>query len=206
MGQYYNILTYNCKSRKYKIFDRSLKETEEQEESEYMMAKLMEHSWLRNETMQSFSNLIFEQPTKIAWVGDYADGSKQEDLTNPNLSIEKVKQLYKITYMDERKEYSLLKQDFEIEKMLLVSWDKKQYVKMSDYIEQNTNNDGWCIHPLPLLTALGNGFGGGDYSGINKEDVGYWAFDKISFEAEEKEQDFIDKNFIKMDFEFKEDF
>ena len=204
MGQYYNILTYDCKSKKYKIFDRSLKDTEEQEESEYMMAKLMEHSWLRNDTIQSLSNLIFENPTKIVWVGDYADESKQEDITNPNLSIEKVKQLYRITYMDKRKEYSLLKQDFEIEKMLLVNWDKKQYIKMSEYIKQNTV-DGWCIHPLSLLTALGNGFGGGDYYGINKNDVGFWAFDKISFECYNIEDDLIKQNFTKMDFQFREE-
>ena len=34
---------------------------------------------------------------------------------------------------------------------------------------------GWQIHPLPLLTAEGNGRGGGDYHGTNMEMVGAWA-------------------------------
>jgi hypothetical protein len=36
------------------------------------------------------------------------------------------------------------------------------------------------IHPLPLLTAEGNGNGGGDYYGENKNMVGIWARDIIS--------------------------
>ena len=70
MGQYYNILTN--KNNEYKVYDRSIKKAEN-EEPEYMLAKIMEHSWLYNETMTSFSNTIFENPTKVAWVGDYAD-------------------------------------------------------------------------------------------------------------------------------------
>lgn len=38
------------------------------------------------------------------------------------------------------------------------------------------------IHPLPLLTAEGNGRGDGDYSGPRQEDVGIWARDLISAE------------------------
>ena len=34
-------------------------------------------------------------------------------------------------------------------------------------------------HPLPLLTALCNGLGGGDYEGINMNAVGTWSFKQI---------------------------
>lgn len=47
-----------------------------------------------------------------------------------------------------------------------------------------SNNCGWRIHPLPLLTAIGNGLGGGDYYGINTDDVGTWAWNEISVEDE----------------------
>jgi hypothetical protein len=38
-----------------------------------------------------------------------------------------------------------------------------------------------CINPLPLLTACGNGLGGGDYRGTMMNAVGAWAFDEIEF-------------------------
>ena len=43
--------------------------------------------------------------------------------------------------------------------------------------------DGWMIHPLSLLTASGNGRGGGDYRGHNKHLVGLWAGDVISSDS-----------------------
>ena len=147
MGQYYNILTY--KNRKYTIYDRSTKK--ENEEPEYMFAKIMEHSWIHNYTMDSFSNTIFENPTKVAWVGDYADECENEDIHNEKLSLEKVLELHQIAWKS--KENYLDYNDFETEKMLLVNWDKKQYVNMQEYIENNTY-DGWCIHPLSLLQLL----------------------------------------------------
>ena len=60
----------------------------------------------------------------------------------------------------------------------LVNHDKNQFVDLKKYKEKSTV-DGWCIFPISLLTALGNGRGGGDY---HKDDplVGSWAFDTIS--------------------------
>ena len=37
----------------------------------------------------------------------------------------------------------------------------------------------FIVHPLPLLTCLGNGKGGGDYHGLNMEWVGAWAMHAI---------------------------
>lgn len=39
--------------------------------------------------------------------------------------------------------------------------------------------DRFIVHPLPLLTSLGNGKGGGDYHGLNMEWVGAWALHAI---------------------------
>jgi hypothetical protein len=38
------------------------------------------------------------------------------------------------------------------------------------------------INPLPLLTAEGNGRGGGDFGGTDEDKVGSWARDVISVE------------------------
>ena len=49
--------------------------------------------------------------------------------------------------------------------------------------EELLKDYSWSVdmipHPLPLLTAVGNGLGGGDYWGVNKEQVGAWAFDTL---------------------------
>ena len=43
------------------------------------------------------------------------------------------------------------------------------------------DNDGWAIHPLPLLTCEGNGRGGGDFYGRRgMKLVGSWARHRIS--------------------------
>ena len=56
----------------------------------------------------------------------------------------------------------------------IVNTDKEQYVKVKPY-----NENEWTIHPLPLLTAYGNGQGGGDYYGSDMDKVGIWAFDHV---------------------------
>jgi hypothetical protein len=40
------------------------------------------------------------------------------------------------------------------------------------------------IHPLPILTAEGNGRGGGDYYGTDANLAGIWARDILSIEKE----------------------
>jgi len=49
--------------------------------------------------------------------------------------------------------------------------------------------DGYRVHPLPILTAEGNGRGGGDYSGLNMNLVGSWARDFIRMQ--EHDWDFL---------------
>ena len=50
----------------------------------------------------------------------------------------------------------------------------KEYIEIPEYDESK-----WTVHPLPLLLAESNGRGGGDYSGINMELIGTWAWDEI---------------------------
>ena len=52
-----------------------------------------------------------------------------------------------------------------------------------------------CYHPLALLTATGNGRGGGDYYGKNKESIGVWKFDEISV-SDIEPTDFQKKQFV----------
>jgi hypothetical protein len=65
----------------------------------------------------------------------------------------------------------------------IVNHTKKVYVKKNNemYI---VASEQLVFHPLALLTAEGNGRGGGDYNGPNKDMVGTWARDVISMENE----------------------
>jgi hypothetical protein len=63
----------------------------------------------------------------------------------------------------------------------IVNHTKKVYVKKTD-----------GLHPLSLLTAEGNGRGGGDYNGPNMDMVGTWARDVISMENEAPDYTLVD--------------
>ena len=58
-----------------------------------------------------------------------------------------------------------------------------EYLDCSKYYEavngKDEMGDGWVPHPLPLLTAMGNGQGGGDYRGVNMDKIGCWAGDLL---------------------------
>jgi large subunit ribosomal protein L21 len=58
--------------------------------------------------------------------------------------------------------------------------DKKLFVDLKQY-KADSIKDGWCIFPISILTALGNGRGGGDYEGSDMDKVGSWAFDSVYF-------------------------
>jgi hypothetical protein len=132
-------------------------------------SKLMEHSWMKNDFVKSFENMIYKNPMPVTWCGDYADavdGSEEgdnfyslcEDKTNitPTTELGQHKSRY------------------------IINHDTKEYV---DKEKVPTDKDGWQIHPLPLLTCEGNGRGGGDFRG-DSELVGSWSRCLISVSEE----------------------
>jgi hypothetical protein len=123
-------------------------------------SKLMEHSWMKNDFVKSFENMIYKNPMPVTWCGDYADavdGSEEgdnfyslcEDKTNitPTTELGQHKSRY------------------------IINHDTKEYV---DKKSVPIDKEGWQVHPLPLLTCEGNGRGGGDYRG-DSELIGSWS-------------------------------
>lgn len=143
--------------------------------------KLMEHSWMKNPFVQTFEKQLTRRGdhymSRVVWGGDYAT-------EEPGVKI-----------IDEGKEYeanlySLCDDENEIRPDVtstedypyIVNHTKKVFV---DKTKVPADADGWRIHPLPLLTAEGNGQGGGDYFGKDpNEIIGSWARDIISVEKE----------------------
>ena len=124
--------------------------------------KLTEHSYIGNNFMNVVENLIGPNgmfyKSRLVWAGDYAD---QEPDSESNL--------HKLC---EAKD-PFVSRDSVVSYTYIVNHTKKVYVK---------KNSGMHLHPLSLLTAEGNGRGGGDYHGPNIDMVGTWARDVISME------------------------
>ena len=129
--------------------------------------KLMEHSFVGNNFVSTFEyGLSPEGPfhkSRVVWAGDYADKEpgKEENLHNMCDDFNVIKPAEKDT----------------TKYRYVVNHTKKLFVdksKIADY-------DGRKLHPLPILTAEGNGLGGGDYRGPSPL-VGSWARDIISVE------------------------
>lgn len=190
MGQYYDILINQ--DNKYYHSDRSV-------DGKYEAAKLMEHSWFENDMLKCICSFIYKKPSQVFWVGDYADNVVKKVNT---LSVEKIKEIYNLTYCNKEKNVETLSltsdNQISLKDRFLVNRTKKFFIDGNKYFDWAQNKYGWCTHPLSLLTALGNGQGGGDYfRRESKDKVGAWAGDLISVEDktplcfEDKTSDYI---------------
>ena len=82
MGQYYRIAYDDGKLH---INDRKVAG------KDYIMAKLMEHSYFGNSLMDSMSSVIYKKPTRVIWVGDYAnEGDEVSDATSGDVTYDDV--------------------------------------------------------------------------------------------------------------------
>jgi len=127
--------------------------------------KMMEHAYCDSPLMHKIEYLLSNRgmmyKTRVVWAGDYADNEPNSE-----------KNLYTLAEETSQPFNIVLPLDF-IPYRFIVNHTKKQYVeKLCD------------IHPLPILTAEGNGRGGGDYHG-DSDYVGAWARDVISVENDE---------------------
>jgi len=143
--------------------------------------KLMEHSWMGNNFVRTVEHLLSPgQPwhkCRLTWSGDYGDRTGE---LYPENDKGKIKPL-------------ISEHDYKY----ILNHDKKMFVDKENttgftpqWINDSERNDEWKIHPLPLLTADGNGRGGGDYYGYDPDDiVGSWAGDRISVSDLAPEED-----------------
>jgi hypothetical protein len=148
--------------------------------------KLMEHSWVLNDFVGGFEKLLapwgkfYKSP--VVWAGDYADEEKDSKTNLYTRCKDKTKLDLDAGVIDPIYRY-------------IVNHTKKQYVDKMEV----PDNDGWRIHPLPLLTCEGNGRGGGDFHNTNESHlVGFWARDVISIEKE------VPEKYEKLDFDLVE--
>lgn len=147
----------------------------------YIMAKLTEHSWMDNPLMVAVAREMYKNPMRLIWCGDYAEPEEVADETNGEVEFRQ------IWGEDNTHKFKKAINEFDYDGKWFCNHDKKLAIPLDEYIKQSSNKDGWCICPFSLLTAIGNGRGGGDYDGDNVEYVGCWAWDFISIEDEKPE-------------------
>lgn len=183
MGQYYYPVIKI--GRKTEVMNRRV-------DGEYTMAKLMEHSWWLNPFMKAMGNKLYKQKGQLIWLGDYAE---QEDFDERGIK-KSVRRL-----LDNEGIGIASVEEFSFDNKYICNHTKKEYLDLNKFYKNGISKDGaWCICPLSLLTAIGNGRGGGDYGGINADKVGIWAWDIISIEDEKP------KDYTEFDIIFKEEF
>lgn len=126
-------------------------------------AKLVEHSYCKSKFMRTIENLLRNGGTfyksRIVWAGDYADKEPGFE-TNLYASLGE-------------EDLGFTGAEYTYNHTFIVNHTKKEYVVTTNH-----------FHPLPILTAEGNGRGGGDYRGADEDLVGTWARHVISVEME----------------------
>jgi hypothetical protein len=142
-------------------------------------AKLMEHSYIGNDYVAAVEGLLSRTgpfwKSRLVWAGDYAD--EEYNKSYPDGKLVPVT-LYELAQEESQKEMTPSSKDMS-EFRYIVNHTKRVYVDKEAIAKDSS---GFRIHPLPLLTAEGNGRGGGDYHGAHEELVGTWARDVISVE------------------------
>lgn len=150
-------------------------------------SKLMEHSYIHNPLVSAIEYALSPKgpfwKSRLVWAGDYAD----EEL---NCS----KNLYHIAMENEEDKRMFIEGDLSDDYKYIVNHTKKAYT-----IKPNYNSRSLTINPLSLLTAEGNGRGGGDFRGQGEDKVGCWARDIISIESE------VPEGYLMEKFNFHED-
>ena len=172
MGQYFMPILGNAFGTDCKVFNRSV-------DGEYTFAKLLEHSWWLSPFVNSISARLYKEVGRVAWVGDYAD--EPDDFCFKNCSAFYVPS-YREVWGDGVLTLGLTSTDFTLDGKFLLNYDTRQFVSLDEYKAASVDKDGWVIHPLPLLTAVGNDRGSGDFHEGNTgyEFVGIWAWHLLS--------------------------
>lgn len=166
MGQYYKILTENnTETLVWSMQNTKFNNTHDF--NYYIGLKLMEHSYYGNELTDAVSTYIYKNPTRLYWVGDY--------------SYDINKEVHEKVYSDDNNDFIHdIVPKFDYSSTWFVNHSQKVAIKLLEPSEIQP----FSIYPISLLTAVGNGLGGGDYRGNAQHLVGKWAGDIVSLEDE----------------------
>lgn len=139
--------------------------------------KLMEHSYIGNQLCRAMEYLLSTEYAgcPVVWGGDYGDDVFVSE--NPQNGESETINAYGLGTSLTNATFAKLpaKRKWRNKwNRYLINHDTHEYVKIPQM-----KKDKWQIHPLPLLTANGNGRGGGDFRGED-ERIGMWCGHHLS--------------------------
>ena len=134
--------------------------------------KLMEHSFVGNNFVNVIANDLVDNPAQLYWCGDYAEPS---DFRSESM----FKRIYGYAWARKVKYRTILEncnEEFDWSAdWYFINVTKKKYILMP-------KEGDWVFNPISLLTAIGNGRGGGDHRQVQgrvqataQEIKAYWA-------------------------------
>jgi hypothetical protein len=189
MGQYFTALVIDQDNKITKVNPGAF--------GNHIGVKLMEHAWIEDEFVNAVYSLICNNPCKVAWIGDYSNEpyDPEHDAYAKAMPHEKFMEMYRFAWGEDTPSltekdfdgYDLRLVNFDVKGVFLVNHDLKCYIDLVACMAHSTVQSGcmagWCINPLPLLTACGNDRGFGDFheGGTGYEDIGTWAFHRIEY-------------------------
>ncbi len=147
--------------------------------------KLTSHLWVGNRFVNIVLAEVIDRPKRIAWIGDHSfyDLGDEKFLFSHGYISNKAQfqKIYDVVMGNDNrlKTPKVIKMDDINTDWFIVNKTRRVFIDLNRYVHDNTTTDNLCPHPVPLLTAVGNGFGSGDFRGEGIEDVGTWAFDEI---------------------------
>ena len=148
-------------------------------------AKLMEHSYYGNELLNSVLGVCKDKAVfRLGWVGDYSDEEKEfeEDWKN---NLHKMAYIAAWREIEDESPYNNADRLFREKAPADLGITQDVWVCNADKMQAVLHRfepleSGIHISPFPLLCAVGNDRGGGDYhAGTNKFMVGSWAYDRL---------------------------
>lgn len=168
-----------------------------QTKDECICTKIMEHSWWNNKFVNTISYMLYNCPKRVCWVGEYSEEKDFKFDVPDSVLIPSYEDIY-----GEDEDYRDIEEfiDFTLDGKYLVNFDTEEYIDLDLYKKKSFGRNDEIIHPLPLLTAIGNGDYLGDYHDYNKgfKFVGKWAWQLLAI------LDKAPSNFTKIDLIFSE--
>ena len=198
MGQYYRTLLKEGNG-KLTVYNRNIIVDGEEE---HIGSKLTEHSWWHNPFVNAVCQRIYksEKRFRVIWMGDYANqfADRLDGKPHNSLTPKKIRHYYNRCWRKTNTTIAIPTTDFTLDGKFIINHSKRVYVTCSNYYKDSVESNGWCLHPLPLFTCIGNGLGCGDYNkptiGSTVDLIGMWAWDEISIEdqAPAKEENYAE--------------
>lgn len=163
MGQYYRAVIGDSEGLNHEVMEPRTGEG----------SKLMEQAWWGSPYSNAVAEKLYNNPSRVCWVGDYADDDDFINFRHHHPVYREVWGAVKPKRLNET--------GFSLNHKYLLNHDTKEYISLDEYREQ-TSESYYRTHPLPLLTAVGNDRGSGDFheGNVGYESVGSWAWSLIS--------------------------